>query len=122
MDFCYHCAPPSPRLRPLPATPPAEWRAACVSNSAGDSRGIAGILWELRLAPRARCGRLASGAPPPSRPGARHPAPIPPGRLAPPPHPALAPSSDVSDMPWGCPHFCVAAVSQKLLPYNIIAF
>ncbi len=30
--------------------------------------------------------------------------------------------SDVSDMPWGCPQFCVAAVSQKLLPYNIIAF
>jgi hypothetical protein len=31
-------------------------------------------------------------------------------------------ASDVSDMPWGCPQFCVAAVSQKLLPYNIIAF
>jgi hypothetical protein len=30
-------------------------------------------------------------------------------------------SSDVSDMPWVCPQFCVAAVSQKLLPYNIIA-
>jgi hypothetical protein len=30
--------------------------------------------------------------------------------------------SDVSDMPWGCPQFCVAAVSQKLLQYNIIAF
>jgi hypothetical protein len=31
-------------------------------------------------------------------------------------------SSDVSYMPWGCPQFCVAAVSQKLLPHNIIAF
>ncbi len=31
-------------------------------------------------------------------------------------------SSDVSDMPWVCPQFSVAAVSQKLLPYNIIAF
>ncbi len=30
--------------------------------------------------------------------------------------------NDVSDMPWGCPQFCVAAVSGKLLPYNIIAF
>ncbi len=30
-------------------------------------------------------------------------------------------SRDVSDMPWGgCQQFCVAAVSQKLLPYNII--
>jgi hypothetical protein len=28
---------------------------------------------------------------------------------------------DVSNIPWGCPQFCVAAVSQKLLPYNIIA-
>ncbi len=28
-------------------------------------------------------------------------------------------SSDVSDMPWVCSQFCVAAVSQKLLPYNI---
>jgi hypothetical protein len=28
---------------------------------------------------------------------------------------------DVSNMPWGCPQFCVAADSQKLLPYNIIA-
>jgi hypothetical protein len=25
-------------------------------------------------------------------------------------------------MPLGCTQFCVAAVSQKLLPYNIIAF
>jgi hypothetical protein len=31
-------------------------------------------------------------------------------------------SRDVSDMPRGRPQFCVAAVSQKLLPYNIIAF
>ncbi len=37
-------------------------------------------------------------------------------------------NSDVSDMPWGCFNFAwqqfpsVAAVSQKLLPYNIIAF
>ncbi len=31
-------------------------------------------------------------------------------------------SSDVSNMPWGCLQFCVAAVSQKLLPYHIIAF
>jgi hypothetical protein len=30
--------------------------------------------------------------------------------------------SGVSDMPWGCPQFCVAAVSQKLLPYNILVF
>jgi hypothetical protein len=29
---------------------------------------------------------------------------------------------DVSDMPWGCPQLCVAAVSQKLLSYNITAF
>ncbi len=28
--------------------------------------------------------------------------------------------SDASYMPWGCKPFCVAAVSQKLLPYNII--
>ncbi len=31
-------------------------------------------------------------------------------------------SSDVSDMPLVCPQICVAAVSQKLLPYNIIVF
>jgi hypothetical protein len=31
-------------------------------------------------------------------------------------------SRDVSDMPWGRPQICVAAVSQKLLPYNSIAF
>ncbi len=31
-------------------------------------------------------------------------------------------SRDVSDMPWGCQQFCVAAVSQKLLPYNSLAF
>ncbi len=30
--------------------------------------------------------------------------------------------SDVSNMPWGCLQFCVAAVSQKLLPYDIIVF
>jgi hypothetical protein len=35
---------------------------------------------------------------------------------------AAAQGSDVSDMPWGCPQFCVAAVYQKLLSYNIIAF
>jgi hypothetical protein len=32
-------------------------------------------------------------------------------------------SRDVrSDLPWGRPKICVAAVSQKLLPYNIIVF
>ncbi len=31
-------------------------------------------------------------------------------------------NSDVSDMPWVCLQFFVAAVSQKLLPYNILAF
>ncbi len=31
-------------------------------------------------------------------------------------------SRDVSDMPWGRLQICMAAVSQKLLPYNIIAF
>ncbi len=36
--------------------------------------------------------------------------------------PPVSPPSDVSDMPWGCLQFCLAAVSQKLLPYNIIAF
>jgi hypothetical protein len=30
--------------------------------------------------------------------------------------------SDVSNMPWVCLQFCEAAVSQKLLPYNIIEF
>ncbi len=29
---------------------------------------------------------------------------------------------DVRDIPWGRLQICVAAVSQKLLPYNIIAF
>jgi hypothetical protein len=29
---------------------------------------------------------------------------------------------DDGDIPLGCPQFCVAAVSGKLLPYNIIAF
>jgi hypothetical protein len=37
-------------------------------------------------------------------------------------HHILYRGSDVSDMPWGCLQFCVAAVSQKLLPNNIIAF
>jgi hypothetical protein len=32
------------------------------------------------------------------------------------------PDRDVSDMPWERPQFCVAAVSQKRLQYNIIAF
>ncbi len=30
--------------------------------------------------------------------------------------------SDISDMPWVCPQFRVAAVSQKLLSYNVTAF
>ncbi len=30
--------------------------------------------------------------------------------------------SEGSDMPRGCPQFCVAAGSQKLLPYNILSF
>ncbi len=34
----------------------------------------------------------------------------------------LLQSRDVSDMSWGRLQFCVAAVSQKLLSYNIIAF
>jgi hypothetical protein len=34
----------------------------------------------------------------------------------------LLQDKDVSDMPWGRPQICVAAVSQKPLPYNIIAF
>ncbi len=29
-------------------------------------------------------------------------------------------ASEVSNMPWGCPQFCVAAVSQKLLPMPAI--